>query len=445
MSDSVVHVALFPSAGIGHLNPFLRFAALLVQRHCQVTLITPLPTVSLAESELISRFCSAFPQVNQIQFHLLPVDDATVNSTDPFWLRFEAIRRSAHLLSPLLASLSPPLSAVVSDISLFSSLVPITDSLCLATYILTPSSSKMFSFFSYFPNLLASRKSIPPLLCVPNSLFENIFKEDSPKITKLNGVLLNTFEVAEAQTLEALNGVKVVKGLPPVFSLGPFVPCEFEGRDQLGAILTKWLDDQPAGSVVYVGFGSRTALTRNQIREIGDGLMKSGHKFFWVVKDKLVDRDDEEGLDEVLGHELMESMKKQGLVVKTFVDQAAILGHKAVGGFVSHCGWNSVMEAAYHGVPILAWPLHGDQMINAEVVETIGLGMWVRSWGWVGETVVKGAQIEEAIKEMMGNESLRLKAAELKEAGRKAIGIGGSSEVTLNRLIDEWKKKNRST
>ncbi|KAJ7943384.1 Glycosyltransferase [Quillaja saponaria] len=456
-----VHVALLPSAGMGHLTPFLRLASLLVQHQCQVTLVSPELTVSFAESELMSRFLSAFPEVNQIQFHLLPFDTATANSTDPFWLQFEAIRRSAHLLSSLLPSLSPPLSALITDVTLISSVIPVTESLCLPNYILFTSSAKMFSLFSFFPTASSSasldaeileipgvlpipKSLIPPLLLVPNSLFANIFMEDSSKLTKLNGVFINTFEGLEVQTLEALNGGKVIEGLPSIFSVGPFMPCEFEKRDQLGATL-KWLDHQPAESVVYVSFGSRTAMTRNQIREIGHGLLRSGCKFLWVLKDKIVDKDEEEELDQVVGHEIMKRIKKQGMVVKTWVDQGEILGHKAVGGFVSHCGWNSVTEAAYHGVRILAWPLHGDQKINAEVVVMSGLGMWVRSWGWGGEIVVKGEEIGEAVKEMMGNESLKTKAAEVKEAARKAIDVGGSCEVTFRGLINEWKSNNQCT
>jgi hypothetical protein len=217
----------------------------------------------------------------------------------------------------------------------------------------------MFSFFSYFPTFASKssddsakipgltpipRSSIPPLLLTSNSLFANIIKEDSPKVPKLNGVVINTFDGLEAESLGALNGGKVIEGLPSVFAVGPFAPCEFE-RGERGDQL-KWLDEQLTGSVVYVSFGSWTAMSRDQIREIGNGLIKSGCRLLWVVKDKKVDKEEEEGLDEVVGGELMERVKAKGLVVKTWVDQEEILGHRAVGGFVSHCGWNSVVEAA---------------------------------------------------------------------------------------------------
>ncbi|KAK7309847.1 hypothetical protein RJT34_06915 [Clitoria ternatea] len=121
------HVALFTGAGMGHLTPFLRLVTLLLHHNCQVTLITPLPTVSKAETELLSKFFSSFPRVNQLKFHLLPLDaNATSKpSNDPFFLQVASICNSCNLLPLLLASLSPPFSAFVIDITLISPLLPI--------------------------------------------------------------------------------------------------------------------------------------------------------------------------------------------------------------------------------------------------------------------------------------------------------------------------------
>lgn len=103
------------------------------------------------------------------------------------------------------------------------------------------------------------------------------------------------------------------------------------------------------------------------------------------------------------------------------------------------------MEAVWHGVPMLVWPQFGDQKINAEVIERSGLGIWVKKWGWGTQLLVKGEEIGERIKDLMGNNPLRVRAKTLREEARKAIEVGGSSEKTLKELIENWKKTSRKT
>lgn len=354
---------------------------------------------------------------------------------------------------------------------LVSYVLPVAQTLRLPNYILFTSSARMFSFFAYLPTITSisnvgsvfdgedlhipginaplPRSSIPPLLLIQNSLFADMFFSDSLKLSKLDGVLINSFKGLETESLETLRSRKLMEDLPPVFAVGPFEPCEFEKEEEdshsdsdSSTALAKWLDEKPDGSVVYISFGSRTALSKDQTREVGDGLVKSGFKFLWVVKNKQVDKEEKEGdLEEVIGEELMEKIKENGFVVKNWVDQGKILGHKAVGGFVSHCGWNSVVEAAINGVIVLAWPQHGDQKINAEVVEGSGLGMWVRNWGWGGEKVVKGDEIGEKVREMMESQSLKLKARDVGEEAMKVAEAGGNREEMFKELIGDLKRK----
>ncbi|XP_042483482.1 UDP-glycosyltransferase 708G1-like [Macadamia integrifolia] len=444
------HIALLPSSGMGHLVPFVRLAATLAAHDCRVTFITTHPTVSLAESSLVARLLSAFPHaVTPKGFHILPLDPSTANSKDPFFLQFEAIRRSAHLLSHLLNSSShsghPPLSALVTDVTLASAVIPVTHDLHIPNYVLFTSSAKMLSLLAYFPALVGVTHSdeinipgipplhktwLPPPLLDQTNLFTTQFTENGEALVRSDGILINTFKSLEPETVAALNEGKVINGLPPVIPVGPLVPCECE-TERGGSSLMEWLDGQEKGSVVYVSFGSRTAMSREQIREVGEGLVRSGCGFVWVVKDKKVDRE-EEGVEEVVGRGLMERIVKdrKGVVVNRWVDQEAILSLEAVGGFVSHCGWNSVMEAAWHGVRLLAWPQGGDQRINAEVVERSGLGVWVRRWQWGGGGVnVKAEEIDERVREMMGNERLRVTAAQVRDEARKAAELGGASQL----------------
>nr|CAD1825521.1 unnamed protein product [Ananas comosus var. bracteatus] len=50
--------------------------------------------------------------------------------------------------------------------------------------------------------------------------------------------------------------------------------------------------------------------------------------------------------------------ERDGLVV-SWAPQKAVLGHTAVGAFVSHCGWNSVIESVAAGVPMVCRPFFG--------------------------------------------------------------------------------------
>ncbi|CAJ1952327.1 unnamed protein product [Sphenostylis stenocarpa] len=469
-SEAVVHVAFFPSASMGHLNPFLRLAALFIRYGCKVTIVIPKPTLTLAESNLISHFCSSFPnQVTQIDFNIIPVDPTTANTSDPFFLQFEVIRRSLHLLSPILSSLSTTLSACIFDFFFTSPLVPIVEKLSCPSYIFFTPGARILSFVAYFSFLAASdtaaqprpstfigdviqipgltspipRSSVPPPLLGSNS-FQRMVVEDSHNLTKFNGILINSFEELEGEALTALNEGKVVKGLPPVYGIGPLRKCEFKNVDQgqRGCMswILKWLDEQAEGSVVYVSFGSNIDTRREQIKDLALGLIECGHSFLWVVKLKRVDREEDEGLEDVLGSELMSKVREKGVVVKEFVNQMEILGHPAVGGFVSHGGWNSIIEAVLEGVPVLTWPQGGDQKISSECIRISGVGIWPEDWGWGSQDVVRGKEISNRIKEMMNNESLRVKVNEMKKAARNAADVGGSCEVIVKRLIEDWKK-----
>ncbi|CAL0331429.1 unnamed protein product [Lupinus luteus] len=457
--NGVVHVAMLPSAGMGHLTPFLRLATFFLSHNIKVTLITPRPTLSLSESQLLSRFHSSFPQVDQINFKVessLFTQSPNSHMPIPYFQMIDHIRTSAaKALSPLLSSLSPPLSFFVSDYFMLSSVLPITQSLSLPNYLLFTASASFFALYSYFSTLPSSLSeleaveiqgippipisSIPPDLVAPNSIFKKVFIEDSSQVIKVDGIFINTFEALEPEVLEAVNAGKVLTAMPPVLPFGPFVPCEFEKEGDQWIKPLKWLDDQPRGSVVFANFGTHTEFGWDQIREIADGLVKSGSRFLLVVKDGKYfngdDKNEEVGLEEVLGHELVDKVRDKGLVMKEWVYQSGILSHEAIGGFLSHCGWNSIVEAAWNGVPIFGWPQRGDQKMNAEVVKMSGWGTWNKNWGWIGERLVTGEEIGDAIKVLMNNESFKIRASKIKEAARKGRSVGGDCEVTLHKLF----------
>ncbi|KAK1309779.1 Anthocyanidin 5,3-O-glucosyltransferase [Acorus calamus] len=443
-SANPAHVALLPSAGMGHLTPFLRLASSLVSLGCRVTLLRPLPIVSSAESIQFSDFLSSHPTVHCLDLHLLPFDPSSANSTDPFFLQYESISRSAPVLLPqLLDPLEPKPSALVTDIFLASSVAPVLPRspqpplfrpLHLLRFHALP--LRMLQH----PGLpFVDASMVPPVLRDPNNLFAQQFSNNGAALVATDGVLVNTFDALEPRALTALNQGEVLEGLPRVFAIGPLKPLE---RKRAQARELEWLDGQPERSVVYVSFGSRTALSEEQIKELARGLERSGFRFMWVVKTKVVDKEDEEGLEGLFGDGFTERVKERGLVVKDWVEQGEILAHGAVAAFVSHCGWNSMTEAAMHGVRVLAWPRNGDQRINAGVVETAGMGRMLKGWEWGcgGEKVVAGEVVEEALREIMEDAGVGAGAARVREEAVRAVAVGGSSRESLAGLIEKLSK-----
>lgn len=113
----------------------------------------------------------------------------------------------------------------------------------------------------------------------------------------------------------------------------------------------------------------------------------------------------------------------------------AVLSHPAVGGFVSHCGWNSILESIWFGVPIAGWPLYAEQHINTyEMVVELGLAVDINM---DSKIMVTSEEIERGIRHLMNGNEIRKKVKEMKEKSHKTLIEGGSSYDFLGRLIDD--------
>jgi hypothetical protein len=189
--------------------------------------------------------------------------------------------------------------------------------------------------------------------------------------------------------------------------------------------------------------------SKEQLREIAFGLERSGHRFLWVVRNPPSDKKSVAlsarpniDLDSLLPEGFLDRTKERGLVLKSWAPQVAVLNHPSVGGFVSHCGWNSVLEAVCAGVPLVAWPLYAEQRVNRIfLVEEMKLALPMNE---SDNGFVSSAEVEERVLGLMESEEgklIRERAIAMKIAAQAALNEGGSSRVALSQLVESWKDK----
>ncbi|CAN0926102.1 UDP-glycosyltransferase 73C3 [Linum grandiflorum] len=266
------------------------------------------------------------------------------------------------------------------------------------------------------------------------------------------GVIVNSFEELEVDYFAQFKESKQGK----VWCVGPVSLTNSNDLDKLqrgndvkSSYLDEcfhWLDNMAPGSVLYVCMGSICNLLSPQLKELALGLEESSKPFIWVIRDTEATKDLH---DWIVDDGFEERISGRGMLIRGWAPQVKILSHPSVGGFLTHCGWNSSLEGISAGIPLVTWPLFGDQFCNEKlIVEVLKIGVRVgaeRPTLWEGkqetEVVVKRKQIERAIRLAMDDgeerEERRKKAHEFGEMARQAVGIGGSSYRNVGMLIDD--------
>ncbi|KAK9071137.1 hypothetical protein SSX86_009705 [Deinandra increscens subsp. villosa] len=201
----------------------------------------------------------------------------------------------------------------------------------------------------------------------------------------------------------------------------------------------KWLDSKPTGSVVYVSFGSIVKVTNAQLYEISMGLEACVSNFIWVIRDG-----QESSMPE--GFEARMEAEGRGLIIKGWAPQVLILDHDSVGGFVTHCGWNSVLEGVSGGVAMVAWPVMAEQFYNAKLVtDVLRIGVSIGDVEWSADSACEGVKrevIERAVERVMSVKEggdMRMRTRKLQVKAKTAVEKGGSSYSDLTTFIENIK------
>ncbi|XVE66804.1 hypothetical protein DITRI_Ditri08aG0108800 [Diplodiscus trichospermus] len=220
--------------------------------------------------------------------------------------------------------------------------------------------------------------------------------------------------------------------------------------------ILSWLDSKDPHSVLYISFGSLARLAPEQLPEIAYGLQASNQPFIWVVG-KVFEADGKENENEEnwfpTGFEEKMKESRKGLIIRGWAPQLLILEHASVGGFMTHCGWNSTLEGVSCGVPMITWPISAEQFYNEKLItDVLKIGVKVgsldwRSWNMEPRAAVGRDKVEEAVKRLMGGGEeaveMRNKATQIGEMAKRAVE-GGSSYKDAVALINELKDRRKT-
>ncbi|KAI4386537.1 hypothetical protein MLD38_004464 [Melastoma candidum] len=435
-----VVVLMVPLPAQGHINQLLQLSSLIASTYPDIPI--HFAAASSHNNQALLR-SSAAPTAN-IFFHDLsappfPCPPPNPNSSHKFPSHLIPAFRHAnvHLLEPI--------SALIRFLSSSARrLVVINDSLMASTiresFSLPNTESYTFHSVSAFTIhwfITAEDKNellrcyTPDFLEFARSQYE--FKRQTA------GIIFNTCRAIEGTYIDKLNNQSSWKHWP----LGPFNPLKLSPvAHRSPCRCMEWLDRQEQRSVLYISFGTTTTFTSDQLRELAIGLEKSSHKFLWVLRE--ADTGDIFSQGKVSKIELPDGYEERvessgtGMVLREWAPQLEILGHGSTGGFMSHCGWNSCMESISMGVPVAAWPIHSDQIKNAELLTSVlRVGIHVQNKDETSrDGLVSSEAIERAVIELMGSEERRRRATELGVEVRKCwVSGGGDSRAELDPFI----------
>ncbi|PUZ48092.1 hypothetical protein GQ55_7G217800 [Panicum hallii var. hallii] len=303
-----------------------------------------------------------------------------------------------------------------------------------------------------------SSRQLPPHFLPPASVGGKALQGMREFEVAADGVVVNTFEELErgsAALLAEATGKKVVAVGSVSLCRSPNLDPHSMSGDARRCMA--WLDAKEPKSVVYVSFGSGGRMPPAQLMQLGMALVSCPSPVLWLIK----------GADSLPGDVkkwLCENTDADGeanskcLVVRGWAPQVAILTHPAVGGFMTHCGWGSTLEAVAAGVPMATWPFFAEQFINERlIVDVLGIGVSVGvtkptenvlTAGDAGgsdteaEAEVGTEQVKKAVEMLMDQgpegEERRKKAHELKLKAKGALEKGGSSYNNLETLIQSF-------
>lgn len=253
-------------------------------------------------------------------------------------------------------------------------------------------------------------------------------------------VLMDTFEELEHENIQFMSQTigRPIRTVGPLFKdlhtadtthSKPLRADFFAAEDCI-----EWLDSKPPRTVVYISFGSVVHLLQEQVDEIANGLVDSQVSFLWVVRPPPPNKN-----SHVLPEGFAEKVGERGKIVQ-WSPQEEVLAHPSTACFVTHCGWNSTMEAVASGVPVVAFPQWGDQVTNAKfLVDVYKVGVRMGRGDAEGRVVPRDEVVMTLEAAVSGPQTaeMRENAVKWMKAAQVAVAAGGSSFKNMQYFVDE--------
>ncbi|WMV53565.1 hypothetical protein MTR67_046950 [Solanum verrucosum] len=377
---TTLRLLMFPWLAYGHISPFLNVAKKLADRGFLIYLCSTPINLKSTIKKIPEKYADL---IHLIELHLpelpeLPPHYQTTNGLPPHLNHTlkKALKMSKPNFSKILQNLKPGL--VIYDIMQQWAEHVANEQNIPAVRLLTFSAAVT----SYFANLVKKpgiKFPFPDIYLRKieqvklGEMLEKSAKDQEPDDEErlvdgyIQIALICTSRTIEAKYIDFLSELSNMKIVP----VGPPVQ-DLITNDADDMELMDWLGTKDENSTVFVSFGSEYFLSKEDMEEVAFGLELSNVNFIWVVR---FPKGEEQNLEDALPKGFLERIGERGIVLDKFAPQLRILNHTSTGGFISHCGWNSVMESIDFGVPIIAMPMHLDQPMNARLIVELGVAV----------------------------------------------------------------------
>ncbi|KAL8238571.1 hypothetical protein R6Q59_015138 [Mikania micrantha] len=484
MANALAELIFIPAPGLGHIMSTVEIAKILVNRDQRlfVTVLVIKPPTGRYGSAITDYIESlAKTNMNHISFIQLPQHESLSNydPKSPMSMFSDFIPSHSNRVRNVVADMiSQPGSRRIAGfvIDMFCTcMVDVANEFNVPTYMFFTSNAAFLGFKFHVQTLCDDLNEDVVEMCgsnteilvpsfdkpVPTKVFWSLVHTKEgldyvlrsvKKLREVKGIMVNTFFELETHAIKSLSADN---NIPPVYPVGPILTLERSSSDEkpLDDEVITWLDGQPPSSVVFLCFGSMGSFDEPQVKEIAHGLEQSGQRFLWSLRrppsnEKIEAPSEYKDPTVVLPKGFMERTNGIGKVIG-WAPQLAVLAHRAVGAFVSPCGWNSLLESLWFGVPSVTWPMYAEQQMNAfEMVMELGLAVELRLDYRKDVFVPKGPdpvlvtreEIKNGIKRVMEDNDVRTKVKVMSEKSRLAVMEGGSSYASLGCLVQDFMK-----